>query len=425
MTSPGRTSRWATCAWLSLLAPLGAMAAEARAPLETVGLADAVRLALEHNPDFRSTGYDVAAAQGAVVQASVLPNPSVFLYTFGRGLSPLDAPLPTQFGVSWTLPVGGRISAATDAARASLDAARSTREAARRQLVVSVQTAFLTALLDRAQLEFSLKDQKGFQQELELNELRNKDGKIAFGDVLKLRIQAVSIDDTVREAALALEGARADLRRLLGEEVVAADFQTTGELTAPSVPGAAAAADLVSRTLKSRPDYLSLLDQERSARASVVAARRTVIPDVSVIVDYNRPGDGVAAPGSYDLSLSVPIPIFDRNQGNITQAEAAYEKALLAEESLRTQIRSDVTKALNEWQTSSALLAAYQGGVVAEAEQSLEITRHAYELGSGTLLDFLGAEASYRQIQSAFRAALARCVIAAHNLQFVTGEADQ
>jgi cobalt-zinc-cadmium efflux system outer membrane protein len=392
----------------------------AAASVRTVSLADALKLALENNPDFKSTGYDVRSAQGAVVQASVLPNPSLLVGSLASPVKPLGGPVPNQFGLNFTIPVGGKISAATASAEAALDAAKATREGARRTLVFNVQTSFVALQLAQLLLDFAKQDRDGFHKELDLNELRYKDGKIAFGDLLKLRIQAVTTDDGVREAVVQLENARADLRRVLGEDVLAEDFQISGELVAPQAPKLDAIDQLLAKALAKRPDYLALIEQEKSAQSALTAARRAPIPDLGFLFDYNRPQEGV--PPSYDLLLTIPLPIFDRNQGNVIQAEAALEKARLAEVSLRTQLRSDLWKGVQEWQAASSLLAVYQGGVVDAAKESLDIRKHAYDLGTGTLLDYLDAEASYRQIESAFRSAFARTVNAANNIQFATGE---
>jgi len=392
----------------------------AAASVRTISLADALKLALENNPDFRSTSYDVRAAQGAVVQASVLPNPSLLVGSLASPVKPFGGPVPNQFGLNFTIPVGGKISAATASAEAALDAAKATRESARRTLVFNVQTSFVAVQLGQLLLDFAKQDQDGFHKELDLNEFRYKDGKIAFGDLLKLRIQAVTTDDEVREAAVQLENARADLRRVLGEDVLAEDFQISGELVAPPAPKLDTIDQLVTKALAKRPDYVALIEQEKSAQSALTAAKRAPIPDLSFLFDYNRPQEG--SPPSYDLLLTVPLPIFDRNQGNVIQAEATLEKAKLAEISLRTQLRSDLWKGVQEWQAASSLLAVYQGGVVDAAKESLEIRKHAYELGNGTLLDYLDAEASYRQIESAFRSAFARTVNAANNISFATGE---
>gem|GEM_PF-2541810 len=389
-------------------------------PVRSIGLPQAMELAVLHNPDFRSTGYDVTAAQGAVVQASVLPNPSINVGSLGRQLKPFNGPVPVQFGLGFTIPIGGKISAATAAAEGLLEAAKANREAAHRQLIFNVQTAFVTLQLQQLLSSFAKQDQIGFHEELDLNELRYKDGKIAFGELLKLRIQAVATDAAVREANLNAENARAELRRNVGEGVLAEGFEITGELKVPAPPSMTAIDGLLAKALEKRPDYLALIAQEKSAGSNLKLQRRTPIPDLGVLVDYNRPQEGV--PPSYDLLLSVPIPLFDRNQGNIIQAEAQLAKAQLAQESLRTQIRSELWKGLQEWQAASGLLTSYENGTVDAAKESLEITKHAYDLGTGTLLDYLDAEQSYRMIESAYRAALARTAIAAQNIQFITGE---
>ncbi len=391
-------------------------------PVHLLTLPDAVSLAQAHNPDFRSTEYDVAAAQGVVVQASVLPNPYVDLASYGTVLKAPGVQAPTQLGIGWTIPIGGKISAATQSAQAALEAARATRIAARRQLIITTEMAFTALQLALTQLTFARGDREGFHKELDLNELRYKDGKIAFGDLLKLRIQASSTDDEVREAEEAVESARADLRHVIGEDVLDADFEVVGELATPAAPTTGEIEVLLQQALQRRPDYLALLHLEKSAEASLLLARRVPIPDVSVLADYNRPQPGDPTAGNYDVILSIPIPVFDQNRGNIAQAEAAFQKAKLAEISLRTQIRSDLWKALQEGRAAHGLLAAYQGGVVAEAKESLEITRHSFDLGTSTLLDFLDAEASYRQVESAYRASLARAVLAALNIRFTLGE---
>lgn len=398
----------------------GALPAEADPPQNSLTEQDAVRLALLHNPDARSAGYGVQAARGALIQAGALQNPSLFVGALGRTVSPLQGPTPSQLGVTWTIPIGGKREAGVAAARAALDASKANFQAHRLQLAVSVRTAFVTALLDASLLEFAQADETQFQQELGLDELRYKDGKIAYGDVLKLQVQALALEDALRGAKAALAGARADLVQLVGEGVLAPGYRIEGELSPPpdrevTVP------ELLDEALAHRPDYLAAQAQQRSARSSLTLARRVPIPDLGVSADYDHDFRAGGAPDAYDVTLSVPIPLFDRNRGGVDQAEAAYEQARLAVESLRLAIHDAAVKAVTEWNSSRAQLAAYGTGRKA-AQQSLDISKHAYEVGSGSLLDYLDAEASYRQVESAYRTALARVVVADRNLRFVAGE---
>ena len=421
----------ASLALCGLLAFSGSARAEGAAPSAgdgprtSIDLQQAVRLALLHNPDTRSSGYAVKAAQGALTQAGVFENPSLFVNAMGTGVSPFQGPLPNQFGLTWTVPVGGKRSAGIAAARAGVDAAKASYQASRQALVFAVESAFVTVQLDASLLRFADADRDQFQQELALNTLRYKDGKIAYGDVLKLRVQALALDDAQREAQAALDGARADLGQLVGEGVLAPGFTVEGALTAPdgSAPGRPTTAEaLTAEALASRPDYLAALAQQKSAEAALTLARRTPIPDIGILADYNhdfRKSDD--APDSYDLGLSIPLPLLDRNTGGVTQAEAAAAQAKLAVESLRLAIHDAAVKAIAEWHASQAQVSAYAAGV-STAKASLDISKHAYDVGQGSLLDYLDAESSYRQVESAYRSAAARAAIASHSLRFVAGK---
>lgn len=395
----------------------GAAAVSPTPPGPRLTLSGAVKLALRRGPDSRAADLAVESARGALLQASLLPNPSFTVATNGVEISPAAAPIPNQVSLEWPIPIGGKRGAGIDAARAGLDAAQASRRATRRQAVLAVESAFVTVLLDRAQLAFERKSRAQFRQSLALNELRYKDGKIAFGEVLKLRIEALAEDDAVREAKEALVGARADLRALIGG--IAPGFVVDGALAAPAIAAPADASALLSAALAHRSDFLALKDQEKQAAALLDQAQRQPIPDLDVALDYNTEPKGA---GNYDILLSVPLPIFDRNQGNVTQAEAAYAQAKLATERLRLQIQKNARRAVAEWQTSQAQLAAYTGHLLSAAKQSLDISRRAYDLGSGSLLDYLDAESSYREVEIAYRAALARTMLAAATLRFIAGE---
>ncbi len=408
----------ALAAWVgsSLFVP---SALSAQAGVKRLTVAEAVRLALLHNPDSRSAEQDVASARGAVTQAELLPNPALFISALDTNISPADAPLPNQFGLTWTLPIGGKRAATIASARSEVGAAQASQAAARRELALQVESAFVQLLLDQALLEFAKQDQQTFEQSVQINEVRYADGKIAYGEVLKLRIQAREVDDTVRQAVQSVSDDRAELTRLLGASTLAADFQAVGSLDAPDMPGNLAARDVLARALAHRPDYRALLAQRDSARHALDLARRQPIPDLGILADYNRiPGTA----GSYDLQLTAELPLLDRNQGTVAQARAAYTKSQLAIDALEDQMRASATTAVQAWRTAQERLTAYGEDFVKTAKESLDISRHSYEQGRGALLEYLDAESSYRDVQRAYRTAQAQAILAAANIRFVAGD---
>jgi cobalt-zinc-cadmium efflux system outer membrane protein len=339
--------------------------------------------------------------------------------SMGREKSARDVALPNLVGFTWTNPRGGKRPAAIAGAMADADGARATRTATRRQLAFDVQSAFIATLRDAAALDFAKQDRAGIEEARQLEEIRYQDGKIAYNDVLKLRLQVGAADDTVAQAELTLEGDRAELARLVGADRLAPDFTLVGQLATPTDVPDLTAEQLLEHALSRRGDYHAMLAGERSASSSLTAARRTPIPDIAVLLDYDQVPDSA---GQFDLQLSVSIPLFDRNHGAIRQASASARKAHLASESLRAQIAADAQTAVSAWKASRARLDVYDQEMSADAKESLEISRHAYEQGRGSLLDYLDAEASYRAVETAYLAAVGDAMVAAARLSFVVGE---
>lgn len=398
---------------------LSANAARAQEGLKWVTASQAIHLAILHNPDSRAAEQDVLAARGGVEQAKVFSNPDIFVYTLGREIRPTQAPTPNQFGFTWTIPIGGKRAARIAIAQVGVSAARAGRLAMHRQLAMFVETAFVNVLLDRSMLEFAKQDRTTFRQSVHLNEIRFKDGKIALGDVLKLHIQARQVDDVVREANQNLVNERLELARLVGDGVLAPDYQVVGSLDSLKVPRDLTVNTVLQQALRNRADYRALRDQKSSAWSALTLARRQIIPDIGVLADYNRePGTA----GSYDLELTATVPLFDRNRGNIKRAEVDYQKAQLAIDAFRARIHADAARAVQQWRTSQARLTAYNDDFVKTARKSLNIARHSYEEGRGSLLDFLDAESSYRDVQRAYRTAEADAVLADANIKFVSGK---
>jgi cobalt-zinc-cadmium efflux system outer membrane protein len=413
-------ARLAASLGASLLCLLCRDASADQPALTRVSLPDAIRLALEHNPDSRSADQDVVGAQGAVAQARALPNPSVFISSLDTGISPADAPVPNQYGFIWAIPFGGKRAAGIRGAEADKRAAAAGRQSRRRELAFDVETAFVHLQLDQSLLAFTQQDATAFNQLLAINEIRFEDGKISYGDVLKLRIQARQVEDTVRQAKQQVDLDRIELARLVGGGVLAADFEVDGVLAPPATDRDVSVRGVTEAAIRNRPEYQALRAQIDSSDAARTLARRQSIPDIGILADYNRIPDTA---GTYDLQLTVDVPIFNQNGGAITQADAAYEKSRLSLASLNNQLTADAARVVEQRRVAEQRLAAYSGEFVKMAKESLDISVHSYTEGRGTLLEVVDAESSYRDVERAYRSAQADVVLAAAAVKYVAGEA--
>jgi len=139
--------------------------------------------------------------------------------------------------------------------------------------------------------------------------------------------------------------------------------------------------------------------------------------DITGGLEYDRAGPLNAI----GFSISVDIPIHDRNQGNIAHSKIAVRQAAETEAYATSTVLTDVVNAHAGFQTSEKVVSLYQSGYLDQAKQSLEISTYVYENGNGTLLDLLDAERTYRATQLAFRQALAAYMTAVQQINFVVG----
>ena len=254
--------------------------ASAAPPLTQLTLPDAIGLAIRNNPDSRSTDADIAVARGALRQAAVLPNPSIFLYTLGANISPADAPWPESVRphldhprrrparrrdaggarrhrqpprptrpprtASWRSPSRPPSSTCSSISRCSTSPARIRRRSASRWPSTSCAT---------------------------------RTARSPTATCSSCCIQERAVDDTVRQAQQSLVNDRAELGRLVGPSALAPEFQVAGTLAPPTERPLPDVAAVIDGALRDRPEFRSLHAQLDGAVAAISAARRQAIPD--------------------------------------------------------------------------------------------------------------------------------------------------
>ena len=140
--------------------------------------------------------------------------------------------------------------------------------------------------------------------------------------------------------------------------------------------------------------------------------------DVTGEVEYDRAGDFNAV----GFGFSIELPIHDRNQGNIAHSKVALIQANENEAQTRTAVLTDVVNAFAAYQTNERVLSLFQTGYLNQAQQSLDVTTYVYQHGSGSLLDLLDAERTYRATQLAFRQALAAYMTSVQQINQAVGK---
>ena len=181
---------------------------------------------------------------------------------------------------------------------------------------------------------------------------------------------------------------------------------------------------IVSQALANRPDLTAARLREQLEDAGIVLARAKVLPDLSAFVRYARESNPALTPGTskrffeqdnvMEFGVSIPLPFFNRQQGNIAEAASRHAQARAEREALEVSIRRDVLLAYRRYLTARRTVDVLQTGVIQPNQDTARIVQLAYNLGELRLLDvvtqqraLIEAETGYAEAQVELDSALA------------------
>jgi outer membrane protein, heavy metal efflux system len=395
--------------------------ARAQAPVR-ITLEQAIDFAIAHNHALKATQTQIQQNQAQEITASLRPNPNLTADTLFIPVEPQNFTSNiianvTEFdvGVSYLFERGGKRHRRLDAARDATGQTRYQVSDAGRTLMFNTAQQFVTAQLAESNLDLANEDLASFQQTVDIAQAQYKAGAISEGDLLKITMQLLQFQTDVSGAKVAKAQALASLREFLGYDAVPANYDVEGELTYQ--PLQLNRDDLLAKALKNRPDLLAASQGVRAAESQFALAKANGKVDVTGALTYSHLSDQ----NTLGVTVSLPLPIFDRNQGEIARTQyartAAQENAFAASDTVIT----DVSSAYEAFHGNQEVVSLYTGGYLKQSQDSRDISEYAYHRGAASLLDFLDAERSYRSTQLAYRQALANYLIAVEQIKEAVG----
>ncbi len=390
---PGPESRAAPAEAGPLAAPDGGPAAFPRRadPEEPEGvltLRAALALALLRSPALGAASLEVRAAEAARLQAGLLPNPELSYSMENTGGS-LGGEAETTILLSQLVELGGKRAARLGVAAGERDLADRDYEAGRLDVLTATAGDFAGVLGAQARLRVAAESESIAGEVLAATRARAEAGAVGPVEVRRAEIEAVSAEiDRVRAAA-DLEGARASLAARWGGGPPRFT-EAAGELAVP--PELPPLEELVP-LLERNPD-LARFDAERALlRAEVDVARAGRVPDVTLGAGRRRfHGTGDHA---YLVELTLPLPLFDRNQGAVAAAEARLAASGLRREAEARRLRAALEGARASLAAAIAEATALRERVVPWAREILDATTERFRAGKVGYLELLDARRTY------------------------------
>ena len=402
--------------------PASAASHQDRPASKLITLEEAISLALSSSPTIKAARTQIEQNKAQEVTANLRPNPTLawdsqFVPVFSGDFSTDTLNNLQQFdiGMGYLFERGhkrqNRLQAAKDQTAVTAAQVADTE----RNLAFNVAQQFINALQANSTLQFALEGMKSFQETVNISEQRYKAGDISEGDYLKIKLQMLQFQTDVSSARVAKVQALGSLRQLVGYANLPGDYDVAGDLTYE--PLSVSLADLQVKALAERPDLQAAQKGIKAANSQISLAKANSKVDFNAQASYSH----VSGASSTSLFFSVPLPFFDRNQGEIARTKVALTQAELTSKATEDTVMTDVMNAYESARSTQEVVQLYVSGYLKEAQDSRDISQYAYKGGAATLLDFLDAERSYRSIQLAYRQALAAYMLSLEQLRQATG----
>jgi cobalt-zinc-cadmium efflux system outer membrane protein len=375
----------------------------AEEPTDVLVLSQALALALTQNPELSVFSWESRAQEAATLQAGLLPNPTfnANASNFGnRVLQGFDGDAVT-LELSQLIELGGKRTARIEAAALTKQLADWDYEAKRADVLTQVTQAFIDVLAAQQRLALTQQTHDLANQTTITTTARVQAGKVSPVEETKAKVARASAQIELMRAQRELEAARKRLAAGWGSTT--ARFESvSGNLENIQVP---ASLDSLAQRLSKNPDLARWATEITQRQTLISMEKSKAIPDVTVTVGATK----YLMPNDYALvvGFSVPLPVFDRNQGRIQEAEHRLSKA---EQDMRnTEVR--ITTALNT--AYQALDAAHsevmtlRQEVLPGAQSAYDAAREGYRLGKFGFLDVLDAQRTLFGAKNQYLMALA------------------
>jgi cobalt-zinc-cadmium efflux system outer membrane protein len=403
-----------------LLAPPAT--AQTQGPVR-ITLDEAIQMALQHNHNVLAARTTIQQSQAEEITANLRPNPALFadweylpIFTpSSMNSTYLHDSTEADLGLSYLFERGKKRQHRLQAAKDITAQTRSQVADNERALTFSVATQFVNTQLAESMLDLAHEDLKSFQSTVELSQERYKAGAISEDDFLKIKLQLLQFETDFQQAQLARIQALSDLRQLLGYESVSADFDVAGDFDYQPLKGNLD--DFQMKGMRNRPDLRAAQQGVAAANSQYALQKSIGKQDFTLTANYSH----VNAINAATFAVSIPLAIFNRNQGEIARARFAVTQAEEQEKGTSGQVMTDVHDAYEGLRENDRVVQLYRSGYLDVAQKDRDISEYAYKRGAVSLLDFLDAERSYRATQLAYRQSLASYLLALEQLREAVG----
>ncbi|MBI6799087.1 TolC family protein [Pseudomonas syringae] len=382
------------------------------AAAQGISLAQALEAAFARNPELAAAQWEIGVAEGDRQQAGLIPNPTVSweVEDTRRETS------TTTVMLSQALELGGKRGARIEAASKGQDAARLELERRGNELRAEVVQAFYAAARAQAGLELARQSRTLAERGLEVAEGRVRAGKVSPVEATRAQVQLAETDLLVRRAETLKINSNRELARTTGSPGASFERLDYNDLSPGKLPPGAKLLTALNQSAELRLAQTQI--EQREAALGSERAKR--IPDLTVSVgsQYSREErERVNVVG-----LSMPLPLFDRNQGNVLAASRRADQSRDLRNAVELKLRTQTQSALDQWNTAAQEVESFDRVILPAAQRAVDTATRGFEMGKFGFLEVLDAQRTLISARSQYLESLATATEARVAIERIHGD---
>ncbi len=407
---------------------LSAAAAAAQPAPGNVTIQQAVQEALDHNLNLLAERYNISVAEARIVTARLRPNPVLSIGTdyidlIGTYRSDSNGgPTESNIRTDWVLERGKKREYRIEVAEGQREVARLQLLNTTRSLVLDVRNAFLDVLQAKDSLQLARENLKSFQDIVEVNQTRVNAGDLAKVELVRTQVASMQFQTAVRQAEARLRVAANKLQTLMGRATPSPSFDVEGEMRRDTTP--LALPSIQTEALEMRPDLLALRRDQARSQAELRSQIAQGKVDYTVGTEYHRSYINGHS-NALGLFFQAPLPVCNRNQGEIERARQESRQVEARIKALETDIQTEVRNAWVQYNTSRDLLQNIEQNLLAQAKDVRDTMEYSYRRGEASLVEFLDAQRAFNDARQSYNDARVDFARSLYTIDSVAGRTVQ
>jgi cobalt-zinc-cadmium efflux system outer membrane protein len=380
-----------------------------------------------NNPTLKADALNIDEMRAQEITAFLRPNPQFTLSADGTQIAPHNgtwtplAGTSEQPNFSYLHERDHKRELRLESAKEGTKISASQHEDLKRTLEFTLRTAFVNTLQAKAVLDLARADLEYYDHIIQISRDRFNAGDVARIDLDRIELQRVQYESEIQTALVDLRTAKIQLLTLLNDRTPVEQFDVNGpfDFSEELKP----LDDFRQSALDARPDLRAAMQtiQQSETNHKLAIANGSTDPTFGAWYTHNSSNNNPNGIDTLGLSVSVPLRIFDRNQGEKQRTLIDVNRSRQTSEAAKAQVFSDVDSAYAQIESNIALLKPYKAKYKDQSTRVRDTVTYSYQHGGASLVDMLQAQSDYRQLQLAYLQLIGSYLTAAGQMNLAVG----